>query len=304
VTAPRIVVPKSTVMLTRRAVARFYLFRPDRKTRQNFLYCLGVAANKYGIVLHAAVLMSTHLHLVFTDPRGVYPRFLQEFLRLFANCTKVHRGWGHEVFDRSGSHILELKTPGAIVDKSAYTMANPVDCGAVRYAREWPGFVTRPRDIGGKPFVVERPAGYFDPLGEMPERAVVQFVLEQRLVDEHGEEGARQLIADRLAELEKEARRKVNEKDHRFLGADRVLNASPYKRAKAYEVFGDLRPNFSVRGGTRQDYLDEIERRRAFHESYRESWVRWCDGDHDVVFPFGTWVMRVRFGAQVAPPPD
>jgi hypothetical protein len=285
-------------------VCRFFLFRPDAKTRQNFLYCLGVAAERHGIVLHSAVLMSTHLHVVFTDPRGVYPNFLWEFHRLLANCTKVARGWGHEVFDGSGSHILHLVTEGAVIEKCGYTIANPVDCGAVPYAREWPGFVTRPRDIGGKPIVVERPEGYFDENGSLPERVVVRFVLPARLVDKYGDAGARQLIADKTDELEREARRKVREKGHTFLGAAKVLKASPYRRAKAYEVFGAMRPNFSTKGGTKQDYIDEVQRRLAFHTAYRESWELWCAGDHDVVFPYGTWLMRVRFGARVAPPPD
>ena len=138
------------MFITRRTVCRFYLLRPDRELNEAFLYCLAVAAAKFGILLHAVCVMSTHVHLVITDVRGVYPDFLQCLNRLFANVTKVLRGWGHEVFNGAGPSAVPLRTPGAIVDKSAYTIANPVACGAVKSHRDWPGFVTRVEDNTGR----------------------------------------------------------------------------------------------------------------------------------------------------------
>ena len=70
---PRIVEPSLPVFVTRRTVCRFYLLRPDRELTEGFLYCLGAAAERHGIALHAVCVMSTHVHLVFTDVRGVYP---------------------------------------------------------------------------------------------------------------------------------------------------------------------------------------------------------------------------------------
>ena len=48
------------------------------------------------LVRSSACVMSTHIHLVLTDVRGVYPDFLQYLNRIFANVVKVLRGWGHE----------------------------------------------------------------------------------------------------------------------------------------------------------------------------------------------------------------
>ena len=299
----RLVAPGLTVFVTRRTVCRFYLLRPDHELTEAFLYCLAVAAEKFGVVVHAGCLMSTHMHLVFTDPRGVYPDFLQYLNRIFANVTKVLRGWGHEVFDAAGPSVVILRTPEAVVDKCAYTIANPVACGAVKSHRDWPGFFTRVEDMGKLRRIVRRPARYFSPTGEMPETAELRIELCEMLVETHGEAASRRLVADALEAQEKAARAEVRARGHAFLGARRVRKASPYKRAKAYEVFGALDPNWATKGGGKEAYLEEAERYRTFQADYRRAWDRWASGDRDVIFPFGTWVMRVRHGARCAEPP-
>ena len=299
--AVRYVSPALPIFITRRTVCRFYLLRPDRELTEGFLYCLAFAAEKFGVQVHAACVMSTHVHLVVTDVRGNYPDFLQCMNRLFANVTKVLRGWGHEVFNAAGPSAVILRTPGAIVDKAAYTIANPVACGAVRSHREWPGFVTRVSDMGQLRRVVKRPARYFDKDGRMPEEVELRLELPEALVELHGEDGARRLIAESLDAKERKARAEVRARKHVFLGADRVRKASPYKRAKSYEVFGALDPKWATTSGGKEAYLEEAQRYRTYQTEYRAAWERWTTGDREVVFPFGTWVMRVRHGARCEP---
>ncbi len=294
-TAPRIVEPGLTVMVTRRVVCRFYLLRPDHEMAEAFLYCLGVAAQKNGIILHAACVLSTHVHIVFTDPRGVYPDFFHDLFRLLANFTKVHRGWGHEVFNAAGPSAVLCRTADAVIDKCAYSIANPVECRAVRYARDWPGFCTRVEDIGTRKFVAARPKKYFDAEGDMPERVEVRFELPEKLVELYGVEEAREKIAEELRAKEKKAQDEARARGEKFLGAERVLKASPFRRAKSYEVFGALNPTFATKGGGKQAYIEEVERLRTFRVDYRDAWERWRAGQRDVCFPYGTWLMRVRY---------
>ena len=49
-------------MVTRRCSQRQLLLRPDTITNEAFLYCLGVAAKRYSIVLHWVLAMSNHHH--------------------------------------------------------------------------------------------------------------------------------------------------------------------------------------------------------------------------------------------------
>jgi len=82
--------------------------------------------------------MSTHSHEVITDVRGEYPKFLQTFHRYLALCTKAYRGWPEEVFNKDSSGAHALLTPEATLEAIAYLIANPVEAGAVRYAKDWP----------------------------------------------------------------------------------------------------------------------------------------------------------------------
>ncbi|MGB5809092.1 MAG: transposase, partial [Polyangiales bacterium] len=112
-TRPRIVYEGKVVALSRRTTRRHFLFNPDesRTLERMYWYCLGLAAQEHGVVVHAATLMSTHSHEVVTDVRGELPHFNRRFHRLMALCTKAYRGWPEEVFnkDKTGEH--ELVTP-------------------------------------------------------------------------------------------------------------------------------------------------------------------------------------------------
>lgn len=77
-TQPRLVLPGDTVMVTRRTLHRHHLFRPDPAIRQLYLYTLAVCARQFGILVHAVTFMSTHEHLVVTDPTRRLPDFLRK----------------------------------------------------------------------------------------------------------------------------------------------------------------------------------------------------------------------------------
>ena len=125
-TQPRMIVPGSSYLITRRTRDRVHLFRPDRRMNQVFLYCLFVSAEQLDIKVHAATLMSTHLHLVVTDPNGHVSVFLSRFHRLLAKCTQILRGWKGPVFEDTDASIVALLSPEAIIQEMAYTTANPV----------------------------------------------------------------------------------------------------------------------------------------------------------------------------------
>ena len=142
---PRQVLPKVCVMSTRRTTRRHYLLKPDADgTSQNiFRYCLLWTARKYGIEIHCVVVMSTHWHVIFTDHRGVAPKFHQEFHRLLANNLKNYLGWPEEVLSKSQTSVVEVLTAAALIREIAYCLANPVACGAVTGPELWPGVTCR-----------------------------------------------------------------------------------------------------------------------------------------------------------------
>jgi hypothetical protein len=49
-----------------------FLLRPDDETNGVYLYCLGLALERFGMRLVYAVAMSNHHHVVLFDPDGAW----------------------------------------------------------------------------------------------------------------------------------------------------------------------------------------------------------------------------------------
>jgi len=299
------VLPGTSYMLTRRTTRRYFLFRPDQDgTQQNiFLYCLAVAAEKKGVEVHAVTCMSDHPHLVVTDVRGTLPKFLHQDHRLLANATKCHRGWPEEVFNKAGTSKVKLCSVGAWIDEIAYCIANPVACFAVRRARDWPGVTVLPEDIGTKEFEVPRPDVYFDPKNpEWPEVAHLKITMPKVLLDAFGLEGAQHQIAARVAQLEEEAHADARRQGKGFGTPHSAMQCKHTVRASSWEPFGARNPTFAA-GGDQEAAQRAREQRRAFLESYQACLSRWQRGERDMLWPAGTWKMRVLHAVRCRPPP-
>jgi putative transposase len=200
-TRPRIVDPGATLALSRRTTRRHFLLHPDeaRQMEQVYWYCLAYAAKLHGVLVHAACLMSTHCHEVITDVRGEYPNFLETLHRNLALCTKAYRGWPEEVFNKRSTGVHALLTPEAMMESIAYLIANPVEAGAVRYAKDWPGAHTLPAHIGTRVIRVKRPTHYFRPNNpEWPEEIELRLEMPAALELDYGPELARARIAERV----------------------------------------------------------------------------------------------------------
>ena len=293
-------------MLTRRTTRRYFLLRPDRdeQLQQLFLYCLAVASSKFGVLVHAVVVMSNHFHVVLTDVYGLLPDFKRELIRNVANATKVLRGWPEEVFCKPGRTHVELEGPAAILSKMAYVIANPVACGAVSRIEEWPGVKVLPGDVGTKVFRVRRPDRYFSATSTCwPEEAELRIVMPQALVEEHGsEDAAREALEREVARQCDEARAKLREERRPIGSRKSALHARITTRGKAWETFGALSPRFAT-GGCPEAAKRALSRMREFLSAYAECLARWRQGVRDMLWPYGTWAMRVYHGARCHDPP-
>ncbi len=175
-TRPRQILPGSIYIITRRVTQRQFLLKPSKRVNQIFLYCLAVAAKKYGLLIHAVIAISNHYHIVCSDPSGKVARFQQWLNGMLARALNAHRGkW--ENFWASGTSYscVRLETPQDCFDKMVYVMLNAVSAGLVPCADQWPGFHTLPSDIG-RTFKVKRPKIFFDENGPLPEEAELSIV--------------------------------------------------------------------------------------------------------------------------------
>jgi REP element-mobilizing transposase RayT len=296
---PREIIPGATYLITRRVLRRHFLFRPDAAINQLLVYALAISARRYGFEVHALCAMSTHLHLVVTDVRGVLPRFLQFFHRIVALGTKVLREWEGPVWDHEATSVVRLVTHAALVEKIAYVLANPVAAGLVRSAREWPGVKVDVGEIGLGVLHASRPSAYLDPENpQWPEEATLPITLPPTIEQDRAE-GFRREIAVELERQEAGARAEMQRRGFRFWGVERVRTISPHERATSFEAQRDRNPTFAVgreQGGAWRAAAAAV---RAFRATCRAALERWRAGVRTVVFPAGTWWMHTFHGASV-----
>jgi REP element-mobilizing transposase RayT len=291
-TQPRLLLPGDTVMVTRRTLRRHHLFRPDPAIRQLYLYTLAVCAQQFGILVHAVTLMSTHEHLVVTDPTQCLPDFLRDLHRLVSLGAKVLRKWEGPIWDHEKSSVVRLLTEQAMIEKLAYVAANPVKAGLVARARDWPGVTVLPHELGRRTWVIERPAVFFRPDNrKWPATVELTLTLPPALEQTHSAQAVREAVTEELEGQERQARAEVKARGWRILGAARVRRLSPYRRATSFELLRSRNPTFAVGRGQRKAFFQAVAELRAFRRAYRRALEQWRAGLRSVVFPQGTWWM-------------
>jgi REP element-mobilizing transposase RayT len=297
---PRLIAPGTTYLLTRRALRRHLLFRPDAAITQLVNYALVVSAHRYGIQVHAFCAMSTHVHIVVTDVNGVLPSFLRSFHRLVALGTKVLRAWEGPVWGHEATSAVSLLTREAVIEKIAYTLANPVVAGLVERARDWPGAKVLVGAIGRGKVRAARPAIYFNPANPAwPDEVALRISLPPCV--EASRAGAfRRQIAAEVERVETNARAERKERGALVLGARRAAAVSCLERATSIEPSGTRNPTFAVGRGNGSAWRCAAGVVRAFRQAYRSALDRWRSGARSVVFPAGTWWMRVLHAVSVS----
>jgi putative transposase len=284
-------------MLSRRCLGRMFLLTPSRLANQLFGFILAVAAQRYGIQVHCFCILSNHFHLVVTDPRGTSPAFMRDLCALVARSfNAMHGRW--ENFWAPGSYsAVALLTPDDVLDKMAYTLANPAAAGLVQRGSEWPGLWSAPAHIGGTPLRFERPAHFFRQEGPLPDSTTLQLGCPPGF--EPIDDLCAQLEA-RVRTLEDTAAREHAAEGRTFLGALKVLAQKPHARPAPTEPRRGLNPRIAARDKWKR--IEAIGRLKEFLRSYRLAWSAFARGVRDAVFPHGTYWMRVAYGTTCAAP--
>jgi putative transposase len=293
-TAPRQVLPGTTYLITRRCSERRFFLRPSTVTNAIFLYVLAVAARLHRIEVHVVCVLSNHYHLLVTDPEARLPAFMQYLDSLVARAVNASLGrWeGFWSADASYSAVSQAD-PEDIVRKAAYVLANPVAAGLVRTARQWPGLWTAPEQLGTATLEAVRPDVFFS--ANMPER------VELALTTPPGFSSAaafQALVAAALSELEREKQRELGAGG--FLGASRVRLQNPSAWPASGAPHRALNPRIAARDNWKR--IEAISRLTDFLSAYRSAWKRRRDGIRDVIFPAGTYQLRVEHGVPCAAP--
>jgi REP element-mobilizing transposase RayT len=296
-TAPRQVLRGTTSLVTSRTSERRFFLRPSASTNAIVGYLLAVLTERYGILLHVACVLSNHLHLVLTDPEARLPDFMRDFGSLLGRTVNALLGHWDSIHERESFSSVALETAEDVVAKMVYSLTNPVAAGLVRRGREWPGFWSDPRLVGGKGVVFKRPEGFFREDGPMPEEATLRFR------PPPGFENDPDFVAVLLRQLECEEDRlaaELGKAGRSFLGVAKVRAQKWYARPAHGERRRGLRPTVACRNKWKR--IEALRRLKAFRVAYQEALDAWRAGNRQVVFPAGTWLMRVLHCAECAPP--
>lgn len=288
---PRPVFAGATYLVTRRTAQGQFLLRPSRRSDQILLYLLAVSARRYGIQVHLFCALSNHFHLLLTDPGARLPAFMQYFDGFVARAMNALLDRDEAAWAPGPYSAVRLTTPRDFLDKAVYVLANPISAGLVRLASLWPGLWSSPALVGGEPLAVERPAFFFVTNGSFPERETLELRAPPGFASA---ESFRALAQAGLEAREaEEARHRVD-----FLGPLRILRQRPTDRPRSMQPRGGLRPRVAAKDKWRR--IELLGRLVEFLRNHRAAWEQWASGRREVLFPAGTYLMRVLHGAACA----
>jgi putative transposase len=294
---PRPVIPGRTYMFTRRCSERRFFLRPDPLVTNAFWYCLGWAAEKHGMLLHAAVALPNHVHLVATDPRGIYPDFLRDFNGLLARVVNAARGRWEHFWDANQASAVLLADEAAQLDKLVYTLTNPV--GLVGKAADWPGATSLHAALSGTTVSAKRPENFFrneDAGGSMPATVEV-FFSPPPAFSELPTPVYRSLVQEHVESVETEAAAARARARKTVLGRRRILAQRWFDKPSDLEPRRQLSPNVACRDKWLR--IERLQLNKRFQEIYRAARDAFRAG-LEALFPFGTWLMRFRAPIQVS----
>jgi putative transposase len=288
---PRQILPGRTYLVTRRCLLRHFFLRPGAVVNQVFAYVLALAAQRYGVQVHAFCVLSNHVHLVVSDPHASLPAFQQFLAGLVARALNAHLGrW--EYFWAPGTYsAVALGSPQDVIAKAAYTLANPVAAGLVHAGHLWPGLWSAPDSIGTT-IRVKRPDHFFDEEGFLQEYVDLELVVPAGF---SSAQEFRDRLQAELARQEQAARQEIPT----FLGVARVRAQSPFARPRPGEPRRQLAPRVAARDKWKR--IELLQRLKTFLSDYCEALLVWRQGEVDPVFPAGTYLMRVAHGVACAP---
>lgn len=293
---PREVLPDQFYLLNRRCTQRQFLLRPDDETNNAFLYCLGVAAERFGIVVILPVVLSNHHHIVLYDRDGTISEFAEHLHKLIAKSQNALRGRWENFWSSEPLSLVRLVDPADVIAKLVYAATNPVKAHLVERVHHWPGVNGLSALLNDRPLTAQRPRHFFRPDGPMPASVTLRLVIPPALGDPAE---VRRELRERVAEVERQVAAERARTGAPVLGRRAVLRQSWRSQPTSREPRRGLRPRVAAR--SKWSRIEALLRNRAFVKAYRDAWAGWRAG-LPVEFPIGTYWLRRFANVPIAAP--
>jgi putative transposase len=189
---------------------------------------------------------------------------------------------------------VHLQDAEDVIDRITYVLANPVAARLVSCGKKWTGLRGyRPDDVR----TIPRPTVFFRAEGPMPQTTRLQFSVPPALSQmTQAQYIAR--VAHSVAQAEARHRNAAAAEGRPFSGIARVLAQKPTDTPISIAPRRQMNPQVAARNKWRR--IEALQRLRDFIRAYRAAHQRWKAGAWDVLFPAGTYALRVDAGARVA----
>lgn len=294
---PRAVVPGRIYMITRRCSERRFFLRPCPKSNNAFIYCLAIAAQKYGVQVIFTATMSNHHHTGIIDVLGTLPDFLAHFHKLFAKHQNALYGRWESMWASHQTSAVELVGADDVFAKMVYALVNPVAGHIVEKVQHWPGVNSLGATVTGTALTAKRPETFFRPDGNMPE----QVSLPLTLLPEWSGAARPQFIArlnESIGDAERSAAAARKASNSAIVGRDVVLRQHWNDRPTTKEPKRQLNPRVACCDIRRR--IEVLARNTTWLQAYREARDKFTGG-FAVTFPAGTFWLR-RFAGVFCEP--
>ena len=279
-------------MLTRRCAQRMFLLRPDDATNNAFIYCLALAAIKFGIDVLFTLAESNHHHTIIFDRHGHVSAFLEHFHKLVARSQNALRGRWENFWAAQEPCVTRLLDRDAVIDKLIYAASNPVKDRLVERVHHWPGVNTWSAFIHRRSIKATRPRHFFR--SSMPAQVTLDLVIPRELGDPN--EVVRE-VREGVEAIEEQVRTERMANGASVIGRRRVLAQSWKDCPTSFEPRRERRPRFA---GAPHVRVPALASYRSFLWAYKHARDRWRRG-LDAVFPAGTYWLTRFAHVQVAP---
>jgi putative transposase len=288
-TAPRQIIPGQSFMITRRTSERRFFLRPDKTVNHIVEFCIALAAQNFGISLHALSVLTNHYHLEGSDPDGNLPYFLRDLHRMIAQCLNQYWKRDEALWSSDKTSVVTLLDPDSQLEKLFYVTLNPVNAGLVPDYRQWPGVLYTARDWLRSAKTIKRPDYFFVQDSSVPQEVSLRFVPPPALADRDIEQLSKE-IEQTLGEKQRAIQAEFEASGRRFMGVKRILKVNPFDRPETSEPKNKLNPCLSA---SDPEVMKRGKKRlRYFRQLYREALSKLRAG-LEAIFPYGTfWYQR------------
>lgn len=293
--------PSQLVSITNRTIQSRFLLKPNRGFREIVAGCLGRAQELYPVLVHGAVVMSNHYHLLLSVPDAyIQAAFMRHFgTNLSKEAGRFH-AWRGPLFARRYTSIRVSEEPAEQIECLRYILAHGVKEHLVESPLEWPGLHCAQALIEGAALEglwydrtrqsAARRRGDDAALETFTTRYEIELValpcwrhLPPELVRRHARE-----MVDEIVEREARERRR---RRVRVLTVPGILLQHAHETPKKTQS----RPAPRVHAATREVRRRMIEAYREFEAAFRRAADRLKLGDKNPPFPPGSFPPGLPF---------